>query len=92
MSDMTVLNELANFQPLSPLASDDPAIRAQALRNITRGLEPSKPVHRRVSDLLAIVMALSARTRRMVLPRVTIDVDVFAPGGNRAVHMYLNRE
>lgn len=92
MSDMTVLNELANFQPRSPLASDDPAIRAHALRELTRGLEPHKPVRRRVADLLAVVMALSARTRRMVLPRVAIDVDVFAPDGNRAVRMFLNRD
>ena len=32
-----------------------------------------------------VVMALSARTRRAVMPKVGIELDVFAPGGKRAV-------
>ena len=39
--------------------------------------------------LLGAVLALSARTRRMVLPKVEIDLDVFAPGGGRAVQVTL---
>ncbi|WP_196258541.1 hypothetical protein [Pelagibacterium limicola] len=88
MSDINALNQLANFRAGSPLASEDPVIRDQALRQLVRSLEPSKPIRRRVSDLLSVVMALSARTRRMVLPRVTVDVDVFTPGGSRAVHLF----
>jgi hypothetical protein len=39
--------------------------------------------------LLGVVLALSARTRRLVLPKVGIDLDVFAPGGRRAVRLIL---
>lgn len=88
MSDMNTLSRLGNFEPSSPLASGEPHIRDQALRTLTRGLEPGRPVRRRVADLLSVVMALSARTRRMVMPRVAIDVDVFGPDGKRAVRMY----
>jgi hypothetical protein len=42
-----------------------------------------------IGDLLSVVLALSARTRRVVQPRVTIDLDVFAPGGRRAVRMVM---
>ena len=35
---------------------------------------------RGVGDLLGVVLALSARTRRMVQEPVRIDLDVFAPG------------
>lgn len=59
-----------------------------ALAMLARSFEPSRPVRRRVSDLLAVVMTLSARTRRMVLPKVDIEIDVFAPGGKRAVRMF----
>lgn len=89
MSELTRLTELSQFEPRSPLASDDDAVRADALRSLMRGLEPSKPMRRRVSDMLSAVLALSARTRRMVLPKVTIDVDVFGPDGQRALRMYL---
>ncbi len=42
-----------------------------------------------VSDLLARVMVISARTRRLVSPRVEIELDVFSPDGNRAVHLIM---
>ena len=92
MSDISALNQLANFRASSPLASEDAGIRDHALRQLVRSLEPQKPVHRRVSDLLSIVLALSARTRRMVLPRVNVDVDVFAPDGQRAVRVFFPNE
>lgn len=88
MSDIHALNQLAKFRASSPLAHEDAAIADEALRQLVRSLEPNKPVRRRVSDLLSIVLALSARTRRMVLPRVTVDVDVFAPDGSRAVKLF----
>ncbi|GGA60616.1 hypothetical protein [Pelagibacterium lentulum] len=90
MNETSTLNQLRDFDAQSPLASDDAAIRSQALRELTRGLEPGKPVRQKVADLLIVVMALSARTRRMVQPRVEIDVDVFSPSGTRAVRMYIN--
>jgi hypothetical protein len=43
----------------------------------------------RVSDLLGVVLTLSARTRRMIMPKVEIDLDVFGPGGQRAVRIML---
>ncbi|HWJ86609.1 MAG TPA: hypothetical protein VNS12_00885 [Pelagibacterium sp.] len=89
MSDLTRLSDLARFEPRSPFASSEEAVRDDALRALARGLEPRKPVGRRVSDMLSVVLAISARTRRMVLPRVSIDVDVFGPNGQRALRMYL---
>ncbi len=92
MSEWTRLSDLSRFEPRSPLASGDDAVRDDALRALMRGLEPQKPVRRRMSDMLSVVLALSARTRRMVLPRVAIDVDVFDPNGKRALRMYLPQD
>jgi hypothetical protein len=49
--------------------------------------ERTIPSRQRVSDLLGVVLTLSARTRRMVMPRVEIDLDVFGPKGQRAVRL-----
>jgi len=35
------------------------------------------------------VLTLSARTRRMVMPRAEVELDVFGPAGERAVRMML---
>ncbi len=40
---------------------------------------------------LAVVMALSARTRRVVMPSVEIELDVFGPDGTRAVRLQLGQ-
>jgi hypothetical protein len=84
MSENTALTELANFVGRSPLASEDMAVRNRALAGITQRMLPKK---RGVGDLLGVVLALSARTRRMVQEPVRIDLDVFAPGGSRAVEL-----
>ena len=84
MSENTALTELANFVGRSSLASADMTARNRALAGITQRLLPRK---RSVGDLLGVVLALSARTRRMVQDPVTIDIDVFAPGGGRAVDL-----
>ena len=84
MSENTALTELANFVGRSELASEDMAVRNRALAGITQRMLPRK---RGVGDLLGVVLALSARTRRMVQDPVTIDLDVFAPGGARAVDL-----
>lgn len=90
MSENTALIELANFVGRSSLASPDMAARNRALSGITQRLLPRK---RGVGDLLGVVLALSARTRRMVQEPVVIDIDVFAPGGGRAVDlMFGNRD
>lgn len=89
MSERTALVELANFVGQSSLLSDDMAVRNRALRGITQRMLPRK---RGVGELLGVVLALSARTRRMVQEPVTIDLDVFAPGGARAIRLTLGRK
>lgn len=84
MSESTALNELANFVGRSSLASPDMATRNRVLAGITQRMLPRK---RGVGELLGVVLALSARTRRMVQEPVSIDLDVFAPGGGRAVDL-----
>ncbi len=84
MSENTALSELANFIGRSSLASEDMAVRNRALAGITQRMLPRK---RGVGDLLGVVLALSSRTRRMVQEPVNIDIDVFAPGGARAIRM-----
>lgn len=84
MSENTALSELANFIGRSSLASEDMAVRNRALAGITQRMLPRK---RGVGDLLGVVLALSSRTRRMVQEPVSIDIDVFAPGGARAIRM-----
>ena len=84
MSERTALTELANFVGRSSLLSDDMAARNRVLAGITQRMLPRK---RSVGDLLGVVLAMSARTRRMVQEPVSVDIDVFAPGGARALRM-----
>jgi hypothetical protein len=86
MSDTSSLSELARFIGQSDLNSENASVRLRTTSAIAARLMPKR---RSVSDLLGAVLALSARTRRMVLPRVEIDLDVFAPGGGRAVQVTL---
>lgn len=85
MSEKTALVELAGFIGRSPLASPDMSVRNKALKGMTDRIMPRQ--RRSVSDLMAVVMTLSARTRRMVQAPVQVDIDVFAPGGKRALRM-----
>ncbi len=87
MSDTSSLSQLARFIGQSPFASPDPAVRENAVNAVTASL--AVPQRRGVGDLLGVVLALSARTRRMVLPAVGIDLDVFSPDGTRAVRLFL---
>lgn len=89
MSDTTNLSELARFVGQSALAAENPAARRQAINAMSARLNP-RP-QRRVTELLGVVMALSARTRRMVMPFVEIDLDVYSPNGARAVRLVLPR-
>ncbi|MDB5615450.1 MAG: hypothetical protein JWQ22_3103 [Devosia sp.] len=88
MSERTALTELANFVGRSSLLSEDMATRSRALKGITQRMLPRK---RSVGELLGVVLALSSRTRRMVQEPVAIDLDVFAPGGARAIRLTLKR-
>jgi hypothetical protein len=84
MTDRTALAELASFIGRSPLVSEDMAMRNRALAGMTGRILPRR---RSVGDLLGVVLVLSARTRRMVQAPVHVDLDVFAPGGARAIRM-----
>lgn len=84
MSNKSALTDLAEFVAKSPLASEDASVRRAVINSLKESIE-YRPMHRRVSDLLGVVMALSARTRRIVQPRVHVDIDVFSPKNGRAV-------
>lgn len=86
MSDTSSLTELARFVGQSQLA-DAKASRKAVNDIVSHMMRPPAP--QRVSDLLAVVLALSARTRRMILPPASVDLDVFGPGGQRAVRIML---
>ena len=90
MSDRNALIELASFVARSPLASPDMKVRNKALSGMTDRMLPRQK--RSVGDLLAVVMALSARTRRMAQDPVSVEIDVFAPGGKRALRMVLGQD
>ena len=89
MSERTALVELANFVGRSSLLSEDMAVRNRVLAGMTARMLPRK---RSVGDLLGVVLVLSARTRRMVQEPVSIDIDVFAPGGGRALRMSFGKQ
>ncbi|MDB5539181.1 MAG: hypothetical protein JWQ89_908 [Devosia sp.] len=90
MSDTSSLTELAHFVGQSALASEDAVVRRQAVNAMVTRLNPGLK-RRGVGELLAVVMALSARTRRMLMPHVEIELDVFSPAGFRAVRVTLPR-
>lgn len=83
MSELSSLTELARFVGRSGVIAETIAV------NDIAGRLPPAPGKQRVSDLLAVVLTLSARTRRMILPKVEVELDVFAPGGHRAVRIAL---
>jgi hypothetical protein len=88
MSDTSSLSELARFVGQSGVIASDVGANRRAVNEIVTHLS-RKPQKQRVSDLLSVVLTLSARTRRMVMPKVAVDLDVFAPGGTRAVRIML---
>lgn len=86
MSETSSLSELARFVGESRLVTADAGAHRVAVNAITSRLGSRLP-RRGVGELLSAVMALSARTRRMLLPPVRIELDVFAPDGARAVRV-----
>jgi len=90
MSELSSLSELARFVGQSSLASEDVGIRTQAVNAMVAQFNPG-PKRRSVTELLGAVLALSARTRRMLMPAVEIELDVFSPHGGRAVRVTLPR-
>lgn len=89
MSERTALSELANFVGRSKLASPDPKVRRRAMDGISARLLHQR---RTVGELLAAVLALSSRTRRVAQPRIAIELDVFAPGGKRALDLTFGQD
>lgn len=84
MSDTSSLTELARFVGQSSLVGDNETGGRQAVNGGALG---QRAARQKVSDLLSVVLTLSARTRRTILPRVEIDLDVFGPNGKRAVRL-----
>ncbi|MEO7221201.1 MAG: hypothetical protein ABIY37_01890 [Devosia sp.] len=89
MSDTSSLSELARFIGQSGVIASDAGANRLAVNDIINHLSQRKPAKPRVSELLGVVLALSARTRRMIMPKVEVELDVFAPGGIRAVRIML---
>ena len=100
MSDTSSsLSELARFIGQSGVIASDAGANRRAVNDIINHLSQRKLAKPRVSDLLGVVapyvpdfgfvLTLSARTRRMIMPRVDVDLDVFMPGGQRAVRIML---
>ena len=92
MSEFSSLTELARFVGQSGMIGIDAASSRRAVNDIVGRFSPQTTQRPHVSDLLAVVLTLSARTRRMVMPRVEIDLDVFSPSGGRAVRVRLPTE
>jgi len=88
MSETSSLSELADFAGQSDLNTERRPSRRKAVNAMAGGVKLQR---HGVADLLGAVLVLSARTRRMVLPQVEIDIDVFSPNGTRAVRMILPR-
>ncbi len=88
MSDVSALTELAGFVAKSPLASDNRQVR-RLIGEVVNHTETAVSA-RKSTDLLGAVLALSARTRRVIQPHVGIDLDVFAPNGRRAARLHMS--
>ena len=88
MSTETNMTELAELADFAEAAENRGKRREEFWRAYRAGSEHRRFTRGRpVSDLLGVVMALSSRTRRMLAPRATVELDVFAPGGIRAVKL-----
>lgn len=85
MSNTSPITELAEFAASAEAkgkARED-FWRAYQVGSEHRVLTRGRPV----ADLLGVVMALSARTRRVLAPRAQVELDVFGPDGKRAVRL-----
>jgi hypothetical protein len=91
MSNNDALGELAALVGKPSGSSDFDEARRHAVNGFNTKLE-MRPLHRRASDLLGVVLALSARTRRVIQPKVEVDLDVFTPLGRRAVALHFGRQ
>jgi len=90
MSNNDALEQLAAIAGKSSVAAAFEAARHRVVNETVPGLD-TRSIQRRASDLIGVILALSARTRRVVQPRVAIDLDVFTPRGRRAVALQFGR-
>jgi len=92
MSTNSTLSDLANFVARNERKLQDKSPDKNAFWHAYHQVSQTarkRPSASRVTDLLGIVMALSARTRRVVAPRAIVELDVFAPNGKRAVRLIM---
>ena len=84
------LTDLANFVGKTAMPHKHRSKFWNAYKSATRNNTfHTRP--RRASDLLGTVLAISARTRRIVAPKTKIELDVFTPSGERAVQLIIGR-
>ena len=86
MSDLSALRELAGFGDAAPSEARGATEANPLVGDIARRMM-QRPQRRSVGELLGVVLVLAARTRRMGLGPVEIDLDVFGPGNERAVRI-----
>ncbi len=91
MSTTSTLSDLANFVAQSEQKSADRNSFWHAWRHVTHSAH-NRPAPAKVGDLLAMVMALSARTQRLAAPQAMVELDVFAPNGKRAVRLIMGNQ
>lgn len=95
MSKISSLTELANF--VSKSAENQPYSKAKLHSGFWQAYKSATTSNKKrgqpasVSDLLATVMAISARTRRIVAPKTYVELDVFTPSGKRAVQLIMGQ-
>ncbi len=84
------LSDLANFVGKTAMPHKHRSNFWNAYKTATNASTIGKKP-KRATDLLGVVMTVSARTRRIVAPRITIELDVFTPTGDRAVHLIMGK-
>jgi len=84
MQDLDQLEALASFEPKSDLASKDLSKRKSTLLRIAQNIA-DRSQQKTVAEMLSSVMAISARTRRVLHEPVNVELDVFNADGQRAV-------
>ena len=90
MSEISSLTELVNI--VGERVVGERELRERRALAGPGQSRPARTQRRSVAELLSAVLALSARTRRMVQPRAYVELDVFAPGGERAVRIRFEKK
>lgn len=88
MQNLDHLKALASFEAKSDLASPDAQKRKETLLRIAQNVA-ERSQGKTVAQMLSSVLALSARTKRVLKEPVSIELDVFNADGSRAVVLEL---